>query len=95
MKKHPALAVSQEAMDWLKEEHPDVAEKCHVDDGTTQRVLAPNEIQAIRDELGISQEQFALQLWVGVDSVRSWETGRRQPGGSACRLMLLMKNRKI
>lgn len=94
--KHPAFGVSKDAMKWLKEEHPEVAEKCHVEeDINSPRTLLPHEVQAIREELALSQEELARQLWVGVDSVRSWETGRRQPGGSACRMMILLKNRKI
>src|SRR5262249_14317983 len=38
---------------------------------------SPGEIRAIRDSLGLSQAGFADFLGAGLDTVRSWELGRR------------------
>lgn len=41
-------------------------------------------IKAIRKSMGYTQVEFALYLNVGIDTVRSWESGRRRPGDDAC-----------
>lgn len=40
----------------------------------------PDQIRARREKLGLSQEKFAQRIGVSVESVRSWESGRRIPG---------------
>src|SRR5665213_2701229 len=37
------------------------------------------DIKAIRDRLGLSQEEFALRYGLEVASLRNWEQGRTQP----------------
>jgi putative transcriptional regulator len=37
------------------------------------------DIKAIRDKLGLSQEEFALRYGLEVASLRNWEQGRTQP----------------
>ena len=39
-----------------------------------------------------SQAQFAKLLGVGVDLVKSWESGRRNPSGSSSKLLGLLDN---
>jgi putative transcriptional regulator len=39
--------------------------------------------RAIRDDLGLTQREFADLLNVSVDTVRNWEQGRRQPQKAA------------
>lgn len=90
MNKHAAFSVSQEAMAWLEKEHPDVAAQCHVSE-EQPRILLPHEVKQIREDLNLSQEEFARLLWSKTETIRSWETGRRQPGGPACKLMLQIK----
>lgn len=46
-------------------------------------------ISRFRGTLGLSQETFAGALNVSVDTVRSWEQGRRTPDGAASRLLEL------
>lgn len=43
--------------------------------------------RAIRDELGLTQEQFARALSISVKTLRNWEQGRRAPSGPAMRLL--------
>lgn len=39
----------------------------------------PIDAKAVREKLGLSQEQFALQFNLDLDTVRNWEQGRHQP----------------
>jgi len=41
--------------------------------------MAPDEIRAIRQSLGLNQADFAERLGVSKDTVNSWEQGRRTP----------------
>jgi DNA-binding transcriptional regulator YiaG len=52
-------------------------------------ILAPSadEIRAIRSSLGLSQAGFADFLGAGLNTVRSWELGRREPSALARRLL--------
>ena len=37
------------------------------------------DVRALRNELGLTQEQFALRYGFDVDAVRNWEQQRRKP----------------
>lgn len=37
------------------------------------------DVRRIRERLGMTQEQFALNFGLDVDAVRNWEYGRREP----------------
>jgi putative transcriptional regulator len=47
----------------------------------------PADVKAIRDELGMSQTEFALMIGVSVATLRNWEQGRRTPDGPALALL--------
>ncbi len=50
-------------------------------------------VKQLRKSTNTTQSQFAQLLGVGVDTVKSWESGRRYPSGSAAKLLtLLSKN---
>jgi putative transcriptional regulator len=44
---------------------------------------APVDARAIRERLGLTQEQFALRFGLELDTLRNWETGRREPDTAA------------
>ncbi len=44
-------------------------------------------IARMRDRLGLSQAVFAMVLNVSIETVRAWEQGKREPDGSALRLL--------
>jgi putative transcriptional regulator len=52
-------------------------------DESQYRVHIPPEIdvRAIRDRLGMTQQQFAVSFGFSVNTVRHWEQGRRVPEG--------------
>lgn len=41
------------------------------------------DVQALRQQYGFSQEQFAQMLGISVATLRNWEQGRRKPEGPA------------
>lgn len=47
------------------------------------------DVPAIRNELGLSQDQFALFMGVSVATLRNWEQERREPHGPARSLLLV------
>ena len=47
------------------------------------------DVPAIRKELGLSQDQFALFMGVSVATLRNWEQERREPQGPARTLLLV------
>ncbi len=51
----------------------------------TSRVyeIKPPEIKMVRENLNVSQNEFALMIGVSVRTLQNWEQGRRQPEGPA------------
>ncbi len=47
----------------------------------------PADIRAIREELGVTQAEFAMMIGVSVATLRNWEQGRRVPEGPARALL--------
>jgi DNA-binding transcriptional regulator YiaG len=41
------------------------------------------DVRTIRKHLGLSREQFALRYGLEVETIRNWETGKREPDTTA------------
>jgi len=50
------------------------------------------DVQRIRQNLNLSQAQFAALVHVSVKTLRNWEQGVRVPGGAAAALLTAIKN---
>jgi len=63
-------------------------------DPKTYRVHVPTDIDVrkIRDDLGLSQTEFASRFGIPTATLRDWEQGRRRPEGPARVLLLVIKN---
>lgn len=48
------------------------------------------EIKSLREELNLSQNDFAAVIGVSKKAVESWETGTKRPNGAARRLIELI-----
>ena len=62
--------------------------------GTRQRVLRVSDqvdVKAIRENLGISQHEFAVRYGFNLSSLRNWEQGRRFPDGPARTLLKVIE----
>jgi len=57
--------------------------------GQVGRVTHVWSIAGIREEIGLSQQQFARLLGVSVRTLQEWEQGRRTPSGAARTLILV------
>jgi putative transcriptional regulator len=57
-----------------------------------QRYRVPDEInvQSVRQKLGLTQQQFAMQFGFSLATVRTWEQGIRVPPGPARVLLLVV-----
>jgi putative transcriptional regulator len=51
------------------------------------RAFGPDDVQRVRDLLGVSQAVLARFLGVSVNTVRAWEQGKRPPQQIACRFL--------
>jgi putative transcriptional regulator len=41
------------------------------------------DVKAIREGLGLTQEEFAVRFGLGLDAVQNWESNRRRPDKAA------------
>ncbi len=53
--------------------------------------FSSDEIKAIRNQTGLTQNMFAKFMGVSVKTVEAWEAGRNQPDGAARRLLAMTK----
>lgn len=51
-----------------------------------------NIIKRIRLELGDTQKEFAEKLYASVDSIKSWESSRRQPSPETIEMLITINN---
>lgn len=49
------------------------------------------DVKAIRNQLQVSQVDFAQALGTSVDTVKSWESKRRNPTGLAAKVLLTIE----
>lgn len=45
------------------------------------------DVKAIREQLNVSQSEMARALGTSVDTIKSWESGRRNPTGLAAKVL--------
>ncbi len=50
------------------------------------------DVRRIREDLDLSQPQFAALVHVSVKTLRNWEQGVRKPGGAAAALLTAIRN---
>jgi DNA-binding transcriptional regulator YiaG len=55
------------------------------------KIFTPAEILAIRTNLGKSRSEFAELFFGTRETIKGWETGRRQPSSSAIRLLQVVE----
>lgn len=51
------------------------------------------DVKAIRAALDLSQQEFAQGLGTSVDTVKSWETRRRNPTGLTAKVLAVLQER--
>jgi len=53
--------------------------------------FSPPDIRAIREQVGLSQSEFATVMGVNLRTLQNWEQGRRKPHGPAVTLLKIVK----
>jgi len=51
------------------------------------------QVKALRQHLGLTQEQMAAEMGTRQQTISEWETGRYQPRGTSARLLGLIAER--
>lgn len=51
-----------------------------------------SDVKAIRAQLSVSQQEFAQALGTSVDTVKSWESKRRNPTGLAAKVLATIQD---
>ncbi len=49
--------------------------------------IKPPDIKSVREQLNVSQSEFALMIGVSLRTLQNWEQGRRKPEGPAKALL--------
>ena len=55
-------------------------------------VVEARDVRNIRENLNLSQYQFAALVHVSVKTLRNWEQGIRRPSGAAAALLTAIRN---
>ncbi|MCC6780154.1 MAG: helix-turn-helix domain-containing protein [Hyphomicrobiales bacterium] len=53
--------------------------------------IAPDDIRAVRERSGMTQQQFAATFGIGLGTLQKWEQGERRPSGAAKSLLKVMQ----
>ncbi len=59
-------------------------------DDPNVRLMEPVDVKAIRDKLGMSQEEFVGTFSLNISALRDWEQERRMPRGPARALLRII-----
>lgn len=60
---------------------------------TTYDVPQSIDVKKVREQLGMSQPEFALKFGFSLGTLRQWEQGRRSPEGPARVLLTVISHR--
>ena len=51
------------------------------------------DVKAIRAQLNVSQSEMAKALGTSLDTIKSWESGRRHPTGLSAKVLEIVKTK--
>lgn len=71
------------------EEAVDISNNLKMPARTTHYDIA--DVKAIREQLNVSQSEMAEALGTSVDTIKSWETKRRNPTGLAAKVLATIR----
>ena len=54
--------------------------------------LTPPDVKAVREQIGLSQSEFARLMRVSVKTLQNWEQRRRNPTGPAAALLKIVSS---
>ncbi|MFC0180150.1 NadS family protein [Thorsellia kenyensis] len=50
------------------------------------------DVKELRQQLNVSQSELAIALGTSLDTIKSWESGRRNPTGLAAKVLATIKS---
>jgi len=53
-------------------------------------IVEPTDVKAIREQIGLSQSDFAKLMRVSIKTLQNWEQHRRNPTGPAAALLKIV-----
>jgi putative transcriptional regulator len=53
--------------------------------------IGADDIRAVRERSGMTQQQFAATFGIGLGTLQKWERGERRPSGAAKSLLRVMQ----
>lgn len=53
---------------------------------------SPVDVKKVRENIGLSQNEFSSLVHVSIKTLQNWEQGRRKPRGPALALLMILKN---
>jgi len=53
-------------------------------------IVEPTDVKAIREQIGLSQSEFAKLMRVSIKTLQNWEQHRRNPTGPAAALLKIV-----
>lgn len=53
--------------------------------------VTPPDVKAIREQIGLSQSEFARLMRVSIKTLQNWEQHRRNPTGPAAALLKIVR----
>ena len=53
--------------------------------------VTPDDIRAVRERSGMTQQEFAAAFGIGLGTLQKWERGERRPSGAAKSLLRVMQ----
>ena len=52
--------------------------------------IVPTDVKAVREQIGLSQSEFARLMRVSIKTLQNWEQHRRNPTGPAAALLKIV-----
>ncbi|MEQ4532025.1 MAG: NadS family protein [Mixta sp.] len=78
-------------MNFFDELKTSLEEAVEIKNGTTKAAKVTRyeiaDVKAIREQLNVSQSEMAQALGTSVDTIKSWESKRRNPTGLAAKVL--------
>lgn len=87
---------TDQEIDAMISEEPDTAPEWTDEELARAKHVLPDltgdDVRAIRQRLGLSQQQFAARFGFSVETIRNYEQGHRKPRGAARVLLQIIGN---
>jgi len=64
----------------------------HGEASASRRIkVTPPDVKAVREQIGLSQSEFARLMQVSIKTLQNWEQHRRNPTGPAAALLKIVR----